>query len=74
MKSTMPVKATDIIVRGMDDFLDGNICQNVSERSDIIKRYRINDVDFVVGGDLNEAELLGVVVEAVGLGIKGDDM
>ena len=70
----MPVKTTDIVVCRVNDFLDGNICQNVSERSEIMKRYRIDDVDFVAGGDLNEAELLGVVVEAVGLGIKGDDM
>jgi hypothetical protein len=72
MKSAMAVKAANIVVRGVNDFLDGDICQNVSEGSEVIERYRIDDVDFVAGGDLNEAELLGVVVEAVGLGIKGD--
>ena len=70
----MPVKTTDIVVCRVNDFLDGNICQNVSERSEIMKRYRIDDVDFVTRSDLNEAELLGVMVEAVGLGIKSDDM
>ena len=70
----MPVKTADVIVRAMNDFLDGDICQNVSERSEVIKRYRIDDVDFMTRGDLNEAELLGVVVEAVGLGIKDDGM
>ena len=74
MKSTMPVKAADIVVRGMNDFLDGDICQNVSEGSEIIKRYRIDDVDFVTRGDLNEAELLGVMMKAVGFCIKGDGM
>ncbi len=74
MKSTMPIEAADVIVRPMNDFLDGIIYQNVSERSEVIKRYRIDDIDFVAGGDLNEAELLGVVVEAVGLGIKGDGL
>jgi len=74
MKSTMPVKAADIVVRGVNDFLDGDICQNVSEGSEVIKRYRIDDVDFVTRGDLNEAELLGVMVEAVGFCIKGDGM
>lgn len=74
MKSGMPVKAADIVVCGVNDFLDGDICQNVPERSEIIKRYRIDDVDFVTGGDLNEAELLGVMVEAVGFRIQGDDI
>jgi len=74
MKSTMPVKAADIVVRGMNDFLDGDICQNVSEGSEIIKRYRIDNVDFVTRSDLNEAELLGVIVEAVGFCIKCDGM
>ena len=74
MKSRMPVKTTDIVVCRVNDFLDGNICQNVSEGSEITKRYRIDDVDFVTRGDLNEAELLGVMVEAVGFCIKGDGM
>jgi len=74
MKSTMLIKAADVIVRAMNDFLDGGICQNVSEGSKVIKRYRIDDVNFVTRGDLNEAKLLGVMVEAVGFCIKGDDM
>ena len=74
MKSRMPVKTTDIVVRGVNDFLDGDICQNVSERGEVMKRYRIDDVDFMKRGDLNEAELLGVMVEAVGFCIKGDGM
>ncbi|MBA7649159.1 hypothetical protein ES703_56953 [subsurface metagenome] len=74
MKSTMSVKTADIVVRGMSDFLDGDICQNISERSEVIKRYRIDDVDFMKRGDLNEAELLGVMMKAVGFCIKGDNM
>lgn len=70
----MPVKTTDIVVCRVDDFLDGNIRQNVSERSEITKRYRVDDVHSVTRGDLNEAELLGVVVEAVGFCIQGDGM
>ena len=70
----MPIEAADVIVRAMNDFLDGNICQNVSERSEIMKRYRIDDVYFMTRGDLNEAELLGVMVEAVRFCIQGDDM
>ena len=70
----MPVKTTDIVVCRVNDFLDGNICQNVSERSEIMKRYRIDDVYFMTRGDLNEAELLGVMVEAVRFCIQGDDM
>ncbi len=66
----MPVKAADVIVRAMNDFLDGIIYQNFFEGSEILQGYRIDDVDFVAGGNLNKAELLGVVVEAVGLGIK----
>ena len=68
----MPIEAADIVVRTMNDFLDGIIYQNFFEGSELLHEYRIDDVDFVAGGDLNEAELLGVVVEAVGLGIKGD--
>ncbi len=68
----MPIEAADVIVRTMNDFLDGIIYQNFSEGIDLLQGYRIDDVDFVAGGDLNEAELLGVVVEAVGLGIKDD--
>ena len=74
MKSRMPVKAADIVVRGVNDLLDGDICQNVSERSEIMKRYRIDDVYFMTRGDLNEAELLGVMVEAVRFCIQGDYM
>ena len=70
----MPVEASDVIVRAMNDFLDGIIYQNVSERSEVVKRYRIDDVDFMTRGDLNETELLGVVVEAVRFCIKGDCM
>ena len=72
MKSTMPVKTADIIVSGMNDFLDRDICQNVSEGSEVTKGYRIDDVDFMTRSDLNEAELLGVMVKAVGFCIKGD--
>ena len=68
----MPIEAADVVVRAMNDFLDGIIYQNFFEGSEFLQGYRIDDVDFVAGGDLNEAELLGVVVEAVGLGIKGD--
>jgi len=74
MKSTMPIKTADIVVRGVNDFLDGDICQNVSEGSEVIKRYRIDDVDFAAGGDLNKAELLGVMMKAVGFCIEGDGM
>jgi hypothetical protein len=73
MKSTMPVKAADIVIRGVSDFLDRDIYQNVSERSEVVKRYRIDDVDFVTRSNLYEAELLGVMVEAIGFCIKGDD-
>jgi len=61
----MPVKAADVIVRAMNDFLDGIIYQDCFEGIEFLQGYRIDDVDFVAGGDLNEAELLGVVVEAV---------
>ena len=70
----MLIEAADVIVRAMNDFLDGDICQNISEWSDVIKRYRIDDIDFVTRGDLNEAELLGVMVEAVRFCIQGDDI
>ena len=62
----MPVKTTDIVVCRVNDFLDGNICQNVSEGSEIMNRYRIDDIYFMTRSDLNEAELFGVMVEAVG--------
>jgi len=39
-----------------------------------MKRYRIDDAHFMTSGDLDEAELLGVMVEAVGFCIQGDDM
>ena len=74
MKSRMSVKTTDIVVCRVNDLLDGDIRQNVSERSEIIERYRIDDVYLMRRGDLNEAELLGVMVEAVGFRVQGDDM
>ena len=74
MKTTMPIKAADIVVRAVNDFLDGDICYNVSEGSEVIKRYRIDDVDFVTRGDLNKAELLRIMVEAVGFCIQGNGM
>ncbi len=72
IKSTIPVKAADVIVRAMNDFLDGLIYQNFFKGIELLQGYRIDDVDFVTRGYLNEAELLGVMVEAVGLGIKDD--
>ena len=70
----MPVEAADVVVRTMNDFLDRIIYQDFFERSEIMKRYRIDDVYFIMRGDLNEAELLGVMVEAVRFCIQGDDM
>ncbi len=70
----MPVKAADVIVRAMDNFLDGIIYQNFIERIEFLQGYRIDDVYFVTRGDLNETELLGVVVEAVRFCIKCDCM
>jgi len=32
----MTVKAADVIVRGVKDFLDGNIFQNASEGSELL--------------------------------------
>ena len=70
----MPIEATDVIVRAMNNFLDGIIYQNFIERIEFLQGYRIDDVYFVTRGDLNETELLGVVVEAVRFCIKGDCM
>lgn len=70
----MPVKAADIVVRGVNDFLDGDIRKNLSEGSNVRKRYRIYDVDFMARSDLNETELLGVMMEAVRFCIKGNGM
>ena len=74
MKPTISVKDADIVIRGVNDLLDGDICQNVSEGSEIIKSYRIDNVGFVTRSDLNEAELLGVMVVAVGFCIQSDGM
>ncbi len=74
MKSIMPIKTAYVIVRTVNNFFYGDICQNVSEGSEIIKRYRIDNVDFVTRGDLNKTELLGVTVEAVGFCIQGNDL
>ena len=72
MKSTVPVKAADIVVCGMNDFLDRAICQKVSEGSDVIKSYRIDNIDLMTGSNLNKTELLGVMMEAVGFGVNGN--
>ncbi len=72
MKPAMPVEAADIVVSGVNDFLDAGICQNAAEGREVIDRYRIDEVDFAAGGDLNQAKLLGVMVEAVGFRIQGD--
>jgi hypothetical protein len=71
-KSVMPVEATNVVVRAMNDFLDGIIYQNFFEGIKLLQNHRIDDVDFVAGSYLNEAELLGIVVEAIGLSIEGD--
>ncbi len=49
----MPIEAADIIVRAMNNFLDGIIYQNFFEGIELLQGYRIDDVDFVAGGDLN---------------------
>jgi len=68
----IPIQAADIVVRAMNNFTDGIICQNFFEGSELLQGYRIYDIDFVAGSDLNEAELLRVVVKAIRLGIKSD--
>ena len=72
-KSAMHVEAADVLVRGMNDFDDRSICQDFFERSKILQNDRVDDVDFVEGSNLNQAELLGIIAEAIGLGIEGDD-
>jgi hypothetical protein len=32
----MPVKAADVVVRAMDNFLDGIVCQNFIERIEFL--------------------------------------
>jgi len=71
-KSAVPIEASDIVVRAMNDFDDRSMCQGFSEGTDLLKDDRVDDVYFVEGSNLNQAELLGIPVEAVGLGIKGD--
>ncbi len=71
-KSAVPVEAPDVVVRAMNDFDDRSMCQDFSEGTDLLKDDRVDDVYFVEGSNLNQAELLGIPVEAVGLGIKGD--
>ena len=39
-----------------------------------MKKYRIDYVYFMTRSDLNEAKLLGVMVETVRFCIQGDDM
>ena len=70
-KSVMPVETADVVIRAMNNFLDGIIFQHVFERRDLLQGYRIDDVNVVASGDLNEAELLGITVAAIGFGIKG---
>ncbi len=74
MKPIMPVKAADISVRGVNDFPEGNICQDFSEGREVMNRYRINDVDFMTRGNLYEAELFRVVVKTIGFCVKGNGM
>ena len=69
-KSVMSVEAAKVVVRAMNNFLDGIVCQNFFKRIKLLQDYRIDDINSLACGYLNEAELLGIVVEAVGLGIN----
>jgi hypothetical protein len=71
-KSIMAVETSDIVIRAVNDLHDGIICENFSEGLKFLQGYRIDDLDFVTGGYLNQAELLGIVVAAVRLSIEGN--
>ena len=67
----MPVEAADVIVRAVNDFDDGSI-QDWFEGGHLLEDNRVDDIRPVAGGNLNKAKLLGIAMEAVGLGIEGD--
>ena len=71
-KSIMAVETADIVICAVNDLHDGIICENFSEGLKFLQGYRIDDLDFVMGGYLNQAELLGIVVAAVRLSIEGN--
>ena len=60
-----PVDAAHIVVGCVNHFLDGGICQNFFQRSQFVQGNCVYDIDFPARSNLNQAELLGVVVEAV---------
>ena len=73
MKARVTVEAADIVIRRVNDFLNGDICQKVPKRRNIGQGYRIYDIDFMTGGNLDETELLGVIMAAVGFRIQSQD-
>src|SRR3989338_2107682 len=72
MEPVMPVEAADIVVRSVNNFDYGSIRQNFSESIGPLQSNRIDNVYFMTGSNLNQAELLGITKKVVGLGIEGN--
>jgi len=60
-----------VVFGGVKDDLDGRVGQQGAQRAQIVDRQRIDDVVLVAGGELDQAHLLIIGVQAVGFGVDG---
>jgi len=60
-----------IVIHGVKDFFHLRIGQQLAQRTQVGNKQRVNQAILVRGGKLNQAHLLAVGVQTVGLGIQG---
>ena len=73
MPSEIAPQADEVVFGGVEDFFDGDACEDGGKRREIGEGEGVEDVIGCACGKLDEANLFAVGVEGVGLGIDGDD-
>ena len=68
----IPPQAKQIVFGGVEDFFNLGSSKNRGQQGQIGQRQGVQEVVFLRGGELNQADLLLVGVQTVGLGIHRD--
>ena len=72
-EAPVAVETADVMVAGVEDYLDALIREHTAERGHVVKGEGINQEYPAIGcGYLDEADALRVAEEAVGLEVEGD--
>jgi hypothetical protein len=71
-KAVIAVEAEHVIARGVKDLFHGGIRQDWAERSQVTHRQRVEYKRFRISGNLDQADFLEVVIQAVCFNVDGE--